>query len=170
MKVLVAYATHLGSTQGIAARIAETLKGEGMGVRLEAVENVDMIAAEFDAFVIGSAVHVGHWLKPATEFVDRNRAMLGRKPVWLFSSGPVGDKAVAMPQPDPKELDHFRAFLTPRDHIVFAGAFDRTASNAKGGRLERAVNRLFPEGDYRDWPQIEAWARSIADQLQPVAV
>lgn len=170
MKALVAYATHLGSTQGIATRIAETLKEQGIGVRIGSVESIGLITDEFDAFVVGSAVHAGHWLKPATEFLDLNKDVLGRKPVWLFSSGPIGDKAVHMPQPDPKELAHFRDVMTVREHVVFAGAFDRTLSDAKGGLLERAVNRFIPEGDYRDWPQIEAWARSIAHQLQPVAV
>lgn len=170
MKVLVAYATHLGSTHGIAERIAETLKAEGIGVRLESVDHLGLITDEFDAFVIGSAVHAGHWLKPATEFLDLNRDVLARKPVWLFSSGPIGEKAVRMPQPDPKELNHFRDYLTPRDHVVFAGAFDRTVADERGGLLERAVNRFIPEGDYRDWPKIEAWARSIAGQLEPVLV
>jgi len=45
----------------------------------------------FDAVVLGSAVYAGHWLKPARELVDRSRDALAARPVWLFSSGPIGD-------------------------------------------------------------------------------
>lgn len=54
-----------------------------------------------------------------------------------------------------------------RDHRVFFGAWDRR--NLGRGRLgfaERIVARRFlPEGDWRDWPEIEAWASDIARAL-----
>jgi len=31
-----------------------------------------------------------------------------------------------------------------------------------------AVRGLLPEGDFRDWKAIEAWAQSIAQELAPV--
>ena len=46
--------------------------------------------AGYQAFVIGSAVYFGKWLRQGTEFVRRNRASLAGRPVWLFSSGPLG--------------------------------------------------------------------------------
>jgi hypothetical protein len=47
----------------------------------------------YDAVVLGSAVYAGHWLKPARALADRCAAALRARPVWLFSSGPVGDPA-----------------------------------------------------------------------------
>jgi hypothetical protein len=58
----------------------------------EQVEGVDGYAA----VVLGSAVYAGHWLKPARELVERHAGDLADRPVWLFSSGPVGDP----PKPD----------------------------------------------------------------------
>jgi menaquinone-dependent protoporphyrinogen oxidase len=163
MRVLVAYATHLGSTKGIAERIADTMREEGFDVELSSIEEIDEIA-QFDAFVVGSAVHAGHWLKPATKFVERHAQALAPA-TWLYSSGPIGDTAVNQPQPDPKEISEFKRLFEPRGHIVFAGAFDRATAEAKGNLLERAFSRLVPEGDFRDWAAIESWARDIARSL-----
>ena len=46
--------------------------------------------AGHEALVIGSAVYSMHWMKEASEFHRRNRALLAGRPVWLFSSGPLG--------------------------------------------------------------------------------
>jgi menaquinone-dependent protoporphyrinogen oxidase len=169
MRVLVAYATHFGATKGIAEKIAESIRGEGLTVDLKSVDEIQETDGGYDAFVVGSAVHAGHWLKPAAEFVERNADVLGTRPVWLFSSGPIGEKYVHAPQPDPKEVARFRELLEPRDHVVFAGAFDREVAKDQGSWLDRTVGRFIPEGDFRDWPQIERWARTIARDLTPVA-
>jgi menaquinone-dependent protoporphyrinogen oxidase len=170
MRVLVAYATYYGATEGIAECIADSLRREDIETTLANVEHLDRVDGSFDAFVVGSAVHAGHWLKPATEFVKRNVEVLRERPVWLFSSGPIGD-AAAKPQPDPKEVGQFEELIRQRGHEVFGGAFDRAVADAQGGRLDRAINRFIPEGDYRDWVEIERWAISIAAALrEPVAV
>ncbi len=170
MHVLVTYASQLGSTQGIAERIADTLVHEGVDVELRSVEELTSPVTSFDGYVIGSAIHAGHWLKPAKEFVELHAAALAQRPVWLFSSGPIGDKAVSQPQPDPKEIEKFQRLFEPRDHVVFGGAFDRETADAKGGLFGRAFNRFIPEGDYRDWPAIESWARGIARELKGALV
>lgn len=60
--------------------------------------------------------------------------------------------------------------IRPRDHRVFAGALDRgTLAGADLGRVERFVaERFVPDGDFRDWPAIDAWADDIARALVPV--
>jgi menaquinone-dependent protoporphyrinogen oxidase len=37
-------------------------------------------------------------------------------------------------------------------------------------RLMPAVREAMPFGDFRDWPAIDDWARSIAHELQEVPV
>jgi menaquinone-dependent protoporphyrinogen IX oxidase len=61
--------------------------GPGPFAAAEQVREVD----GYDAVVLGSAVYAGHWLKPAREPVGRLGTFLADRPVWLFSSGPVGD-------------------------------------------------------------------------------
>ena len=165
MRVLVAYATYYGATRDIAARIAQVLSKDGLQPALRSVDDT-MSADGFDAYVLGSAVHAGHWLKPAAQFFRREVSALDGRPVWLFSSGPLGD-AVDKPQPDPKEIAEFRHSTAIRDHIVFGGAFNH-ASAAGTGLLKRTIGHFMPEGDFRDWPAIETWAHSIAQDLKNV--
>src|ERR1035437_1878635 len=89
MAVLVTYASKHDATQEIAERIAQTLAAAGKQAQVRPVSAAGDLAG-YGAFVIGSAVYMGHWQKEAVEFVRRNRAVLAGRPVWLFSSGPLG--------------------------------------------------------------------------------
>ncbi|HSL34172.1 MAG TPA: flavodoxin domain-containing protein [Candidatus Limnocylindrales bacterium] len=175
MRLLVVYATRHGATRGIAERVAQTLARRGLDVALQPAETAD--PAGYDAFAIGSAAYVGHWLKDATDFVRRHRELLATRPVWLFSSGPVGAEIVDEKGRDVLEAsrpEEFAEFLDihPRDERVFFGAYDPDAEpigfmERLGARFTRmpAIRAQLPAGDYRDWPAIEAWADGIASQL-----
>jgi menaquinone-dependent protoporphyrinogen oxidase len=179
MHVLVAYATRHGATQGIAERIAETLRASGIDAEARPAASVKD-AERYDAFVIGSAAYMFHWLKDATAFVHRARAILTEKPVWLFSSGPLGDEPTNAEGVDqkiaaiPKELPELQATLGARDHHVFFGAYE--PGRKPIGIAERlmsvmpAARDALPDGDFRDWPEIEAWAATIARDLLAVPV
>ena len=91
MRVLVAYASRYGATQGIAERIAATLRQQGIEATVEGAERAGDPAG-YDAAVIGSAAYYFHWMKPAAKFVRSNAESLASRPVWLFSSGPLGTK------------------------------------------------------------------------------
>jgi menaquinone-dependent protoporphyrinogen oxidase len=177
MKVLVTYASRHGSTRGIAERIASTLERHGLTVALTPVGDAESVGA-YDAAVIGSAAYMGGWLGDATAFVRRHRAELASRPVWLFSSGPVGTDKVDPKGRDvlvasrPKEFDEFAAAIRPRDERVFFGAYDPDAppiglAEKIGSWFVRtpAIRDALPAGDFRDWPEIEAWAESIAREL-----
>jgi menaquinone-dependent protoporphyrinogen oxidase len=168
MKTVVVYASKYGSTKGVAEFIAEKLRQQG--TRAEA-QQVDVVhnPADYDAFVIGSGVYMVHWLKEATEFVMQNRTVLASRPVWLFSSGPLGsDASTNDPKLEPKEIAKFRDAINPRDHRVFFGALD-SSKLGFAHRMTRklpAARAMLPEGDFRDWKDIEAWASSIAQVLE----
>jgi menaquinone-dependent protoporphyrinogen oxidase len=172
MSTLVAYATRYGATRGIAERIADTLVAHGQPAEAHPVSAVSDVG-HYDAFVIGSAVYMFHWRKEALRFVKRNRAVLAGRPVWLFSSGPLGTDTTDAAGRDvhdtagPKELDDIKAATSAREHHVFFGAVD--LKHLRG--IDRAVTKipamrkLFIEGDFRDWQEIDAWAASIAREL-----
>jgi menaquinone-dependent protoporphyrinogen oxidase len=172
MSILVVYATKYGSTQGIAERIACTLKAVGVEVDIQPAGEVHDLA-RYDAFVIGSAAYLGSWLKEAANFVRRHSETLATKPVWLFSSGPLGtstndpqgrDILVAS---EPKEFAEFAPTIKPMGMQVFFGALDRT--KLRGAHrlfsLVPASQKVLIEGDFRNWNLIEAWAKSIAQEL-----
>jgi len=188
-KVLVVYGSRHRGTRGIAERIRDVLRTEG----LDAVVSPADLAGDVrsvDAVVVGSGVYMGSWLKEAIDFLERNQAALAARPVWLFSSGPLrGSSAgkrdegkdpieVALgPADGPgsggrKKIAELSATIRPRDHRVFYGAYDpKDPPRVLAERLVRLApmsKGLLPPGDYREWPVIEAWAKEIAGQLQPV--
>jgi len=158
MRVLVTYASKHGSTTGIAESVAAKLRAAGHVVDLGSVAEVADVGT-YDAYVIGSAVYYGSWMKEATAFVESNAAWLGRRPVWLFSSGPVGPAE----SKDPKELASLRDIVAPLDHRMFYGALDRHDLSIGERIVVTAVKA--PDGDFRDWRAIDAWADEIASEL-----
>jgi menaquinone-dependent protoporphyrinogen oxidase len=170
--VLIVHASRFGSTQGIAERIALRLHEAGLAVTV-APADAAPDPADYDAVVVGSAVEAAKWRPAAVHFVRRHAVTLAERPVWLFSSGPVGARAAAAPQPDPRDLADLRELIGIRDHQVFGGAFHRATSNFDDmGLIERTlVRRFLPDGDWRDWQVIDAWAETIARDLvrTPVA-
>ena len=174
MTILVTYASKRGATKGIAERIAEKLRSLGKDIALQPVTTPGSVAA-YEAVVIGAAAYYGSWMKEAAEFVRRNRDALASRPVWMFSSGPLGageldekgqDKRKAAA---PKEFAEFSETIHPREQRVFFGALH----HSQMGFAERmfaqlpAARPLFPEGDFRDWQEIDAWAERIAAALAP---
>ena len=157
MTVLVAYASKHGSTQGI----AEKLRQLGKEAEARSVDEVSDTGL-YEAFVIGSAIYYGSWLKEATEWVRRNRAVLAQHPVWLFSSGPLGTEVKDAEQ-QPKEMAEFQQAIRPREQRIFFGALDPSRLSFAERVMVKAVRA--PEGDFRDWQAIDAWAASIARDL-----
>lgn len=161
MHVLVTVASKHGSTRGIAAAIADELHARGINAEARDIEEAPMVV-RYDAVIIGSAVYMGNWLPEAWEFVNRNRAALAGVPVWLFSSGPLGQED---PQPTAglNRLDELMAAAGAREHRMFVGKLDKRALGIGERLIARAVKA--PEGDFRDWDAIRAWAREIASAL-----
>ena len=170
MKALVIYASKYGSTKGIAEFISEKLRQKGLLTEVQPVEAVHDVG-DYDVLVIGSAVYMGHWLKEATEFVKRSREILVNRQVWLFSSGPLAIKDAGVQsraRPVPKEIAELSELIHPRDHQVFFGVLDgsKLSSAQRMMRVLPAAQALLPEGDFRDWNEIEAWVVVIMENLQ----
>jgi menaquinone-dependent protoporphyrinogen oxidase len=174
MHVLVAYATRHGATAGIAVRVAARLRAAGLEVEVRPVSEVDDLAG-FDAVVLGGAAYMFHWLRDATAFARKYRVELRERPVWLFSSGPLGTEPVDDKGQDvregsrPREFVELTDLLRPRDERVFFGAYDPDAKPVGlGERLVRrmpAARNALPAGDFRSWEEIDAWALEIAADL-----
>jgi menaquinone-dependent protoporphyrinogen oxidase len=167
MRVLVVAASRHGATEQIAAEIAKTLRYTlsaqfpGAFVDLRSAEQVATLTG-YDAVVLGSAVYMGRWLPAAREFAERNAGALAAVPVWLFSSGPIGDPPA--PGQDPADAAAVAAAVGAREHRTFTGQLDRH----RLGLVERAVVRAVhaPDGDFRDWPAIRDWAAGIGSALR----
>jgi menaquinone-dependent protoporphyrinogen oxidase len=160
-KVLVTHASKHGSTGEIAGFIARTLTELGHDVDCLPVDAAPD-PERYEAVVLGSAVYIGSWLAEATSFARGNADSLARRPVWLFSSGPMGTE-LDDAEEQPKEMDELRNRITPRDHRVFFGVLDPK----KLGFGERMVVKAIraPVGDFRNWEDIREWTEGIAEAL-----
>lgn len=129
MRVLVLCGSKYGSTRDIARYMAERLHEAGLEVNVGSATYAGRLDI-YDALVIGSAVYMGSWLKEPAEWVRRHAPALRERPVWLFSSGPLGDNKLDGQGKDlreisvPKEVLEFERLIKPRGHRVFFGALD----------------------------------------------
>ncbi len=176
MTILVTYSSKHGSTKEIAEHVATRLGSDDLPVQVEPMKHVTDLT-RYDAFVVGSALYFGSWMKEALAFVRQHQAELSAKPLWLFSSGPLGDEIVDAEGHDlretaePKEIDELSEILHPREHVVFFGALD-SHDFSFTERLIHALpagKKLLVEGDFRDWDEIDAWTESIAAALADAA-
>jgi menaquinone-dependent protoporphyrinogen oxidase len=162
MNVLIAVASRHGSTAEIAEVIGADLRQSGLEVDVLDAGHLKSIEP-YDAAIVGSAVYMGNWLAEARSFVARHQPRLATIPVWLFSSGPIG---ADQPQPasPPAHLEELIHATNARGHRTFVGMLDKDKLSL-GERLIATVVRA-PAGDYRDWDEIDAWARDIAAELR----
>lgn len=160
MKVLLAVSSRHGATAEIGRTIGEALAAQGLELIVHSVGTKEPPAA-FDAAVLGSSVYAGHWERDLKDFVEQHGSSMRGKPVWLFSSGPVGDPP--KPEEVPVDVDRILEITKAREHVVFAGKLDKS----KLSFGEKAIVMAFraPEGDFRNWDQIRSWAKGIAGAL-----
>ena len=165
MTVLVTAATKNGATGEIAQAIGAALTERGVPAVVLPPEDVRDVGG-YDAVVLGSAVYSGHWLPAAMALVARCAGAWVGRPVWLFSSGPVGDPHSTLTQKmgvDPVDLPKVRTATGAREHRMFGGKLDRTTLPF----AQRMALSLFRgmRGDFRDWGAVRAWSAGIADAL-----
>jgi len=161
MKVLVCVASRHGASFEIAEAISATLAAAGFQTAVLPPDAVTSLKG-YDAVILGSSVYVGHWMDSAVDLVERFSTEIAAVPVWLFSSGPLGHE----PKPDDEPVDvaQLVAATGAREHRVFAGQVDRSRLGLGEKVLLTAVRA--PEGDFRPWEEIRAWAREIASALK----
>jgi menaquinone-dependent protoporphyrinogen oxidase len=94
--------------------------------------------------------------------VGRCAGGLADRPVWLFSSGPVGDPP--KPEEDPVDIAEILAATKARGHRLFAGKLDRSQLRFPDKAIVVALR--VQEGDFRDWVEITGWAAGIAGALR----
>lgn len=164
--ILVTYGSKHGSTGEIAEAIAKTLRDAGHTVSVTPVDEVKALG-DYDAYVIGSAVYVGGWMREAAQFLTEHADALARKHVWLFSSGPTGEGDPVETLDGwtfPEKLKPVADQIQPHGIVLFHGALE----SGKLGFVERLMVRgvKAPMGDFRDWESIQQWASGIDETLR----
>ncbi len=170
-KILVTYASRIGSTAGVAEAIAQTLTDNGAQVEVRPMQEVSDLTP-YRAVVAGSAIRGKQWLPEALHFMQTHRAVLAQKPFAAF----LVCMTLAMPNGEKYRehvatwLDPVRALVRPVSVGLFAGVLNIRKIPSLGDRLKFRLSVAFgvwSEGDHRDWTAIRAWAESLRPVLLP---
>lgn len=176
MKILVAYASAHGTTTEVAEFISNSLAVYGADAIHKPVEAIESVK-EYDAFVLGTAIHEGIWLRNMMLFIDKFEAELAQKPVYFFVTcirlvEPDGYEHVMKHYMDAKTLEK----LNVKNVAAFGGAIrlkdiDWNERWTLGLRYDGTNLQARLNADYRDWYAIGTWATGIAKELElkPIA-
>jgi menaquinone-dependent protoporphyrinogen oxidase len=162
-RILVTYASKYGSTGGVAEAIGKELCSKGVAADVLLTKNAVNLSS-YQGVVVGSAIYMGKWLPDAVDFVKTNCEMLRQVPVAYF--------LVCMTLCKPTEENRAKvlAYLGPVLKVIpeikpvgigtFAGALDY--NNLSWLNKKILKSKGTPEGDFRDWNAIRAWAEGPA--------
>lgn len=169
-KILVTYASRLGSTAGVAEAIGKTLTESGAQVEVRPMQEITDLSP-YAAVVAGSAIRGKQWLPEAMQFMQTHQAALRQKPFAAF----LVCMTLAMPSADKYRqfvadfLQPVRALVKPVSEGLFAGALDISKISSFSDRLKFRISVIFgvwKEGDHRDWNAIRAWAANLKPLLE----
>jgi len=159
-KVLVAYASKYGSTGGVADAIGKELCGKDVAADVVLIKHANNISS-YQGVIIGSAIYMGKWMSEAVDFVKKNKDTLCKVPVAYFLV------CMTLSQPTERNRAKVLSYMDPILKAVpeikpvgigtFAGAMDY--NNLSWINKKIMKSKGTPEGDFRDWNVIRAWAR-----------
>jgi menaquinone-dependent protoporphyrinogen oxidase len=165
-KILIAYASLYGSSGGVAEAIGKELCSKGAKADVSLMKNVKNLNS-YQGAVVGSAIYRGKWMPETVNFVKANAEWLSQIPVAYFM--------VCMTMREPSEENRRKALayldpvlqtipqVKPVDIEPFAGAMHY--SNLSWLNKTIMTSKGSPEGDFRNWEAIRAWAKGLSSSI-----
>ncbi len=160
-KILVAYASRMGSTKEIAVAIGDQLTRRGFEVDVQPAAVAEN-AGHYRAVIVGSAIYLRHWDKDALRYLHSQAPDLAERPTWLFQSGPCDPEAPVAETGVPHAISQICFEIGVKPPMTFGGNLDPRRAKRW---LARLVAKGDLAGDFRDWDQIRDWTDQVADEL-----
>jgi menaquinone-dependent protoporphyrinogen oxidase len=170
---LVVYASTHGHTAKIAARIADAIRAEGVGVDLrDVVHAFGVEPGEYDVVVVGASLHKEHHQKEVVEWVSERRDALADRPSVFFSvslsAAEDSHDAHAATQHCidafcdetgwvPARAEAIAGCLQYREYDLFTRQLMRLLMRRMGHPTDASQDY-----DYTDWDAVDRFGREIA--------
>jgi menaquinone-dependent protoporphyrinogen oxidase len=161
-RILIAYATIHGSTREIAEDIASTLAHDAIAVDILPIRKVKTLDG-YSAVILGAPLFMFHLHKDALNFLSKHRRIFeAGLPLAVFAGGPMGkgdeEEWKVIREQFEKEMAKFPWLKPVSTHLV-GGKFDPLHLKFPWNLIP--AMKQMPAVDYRDWPAIQSWARSL---------
>ncbi len=163
MRVLVAYGSKRGGTEGLADMIGAAFTAAGVEAVVEPARTAPPVDG-FDAVVIAGALYAMRWHRDARRFVRRRVGELEQVPVWFVSSGPLDETAEKRDIPEVRQVASLMARVHARGHVTFGGRLEPDARGFPASAMAKRVS-----GDWRDRAHVDAWVATVVAELQRMA-
>ena len=181
-KALIVYGTRYGASANSAEVIADTLRQEGLQVKVvDAKKDKVQSIGEFDLVIVGSGIQMGKWTKEPEDFLKKFREDLSKKRLALFvscgsanplSEGEQKNQDIADAKQKYLEAKAVEYGVKPFALGFFGGCYDfnkmswflrKTLSSIKP-KLDAAGYKESRPGvyDLRDLDSVRDWAREVA--------
>ena len=132
--------------------------------------NLGIDIAKYDAVVVGSPMYAARWLPEPALLLIANREHVGEKPCALFSVGMIDVKHPGRLREEHEAwIDKAFNQENLQLNIVSAGTFTGTYSRTNLPfylRIVDSILRITPQGDFRQWDEIERWSDETAETLR----
>jgi menaquinone-dependent protoporphyrinogen oxidase len=171
-RILIAHSTVDGHTLRICNRLRGLVEAQGHTVVVAPVaEAADAELEQYDRIVLGASIRYGKHRPAVVDFIQRNAALLNRKPSAFFSVNVVARKPEKnRPETNPYVRKLLRRIAwRPDEAAVFAGRIDYPSLDWKDRTVIRFIMWLTrgptdPKAvvEFTDWAQVDAFADVIA--------
>lgn len=160
-RVLITYATRAGSTKEVAEYVSRVFAEKQIHADVQPVKAVKSLEG-YDGVIVGSAIRAGHLMPEAINFVKRYQGLLHNLPTAYFVV------CLTMQEDTPEHRQEVDAYLNPLSAIVqpvSKGLFSGVMDSAKLGFPWKSLMKNAPQGDFRRWEEIRAWAEQMIPQM-----
>jgi menaquinone-dependent protoporphyrinogen oxidase len=153
-RVLVAHASKYGSVEEVARYVAAVLRDRGVVCTVVPAREAEHVV-DYDLVVLGAGLYMGRLHREARRFLKRHHADLADVPFAVFAMGPLSsepeEKEKVRPQLE-RGLERYPD-VHPRLREIFGGVIEPEKMSFPFSHM--------PEGDYRDWDEIRAFALAL---------
>jgi len=187
-KVLIAYGTRFGSTEEISQEIGKILEKEGLEVQLVDLKKTKAkewpSLEPFDGVLVGSSIKMFKWMNEPQEFLKKHRVEIQKKEkiLGMFVSCGLASVPENCEKAKSDYLEKVMAKIGIEADIydAFGGVYDFSKSSRMGGMDKRLLKmgakemtkeygtKIDEDGknDFRDWDQIQNFARKFAARVK----